>query len=200
MGPNAIPLCCLFGFVAMVTGLLAASLDSPTQVAACLTLQLFCGGFTMPAATGIMLNFVPPNMRTMANSIANLSYNLFGYLPAPLLYGIAYEYGGSGKSHLGMWTIQCFTCVAFFMNIVACIRFYIVLKSAKQDLNEMISQITDGNEIPNFNPAKIRNATMSQGEPMENWMTLASPAWGIENRSSRGKFSVYFASSQPMST
>ena len=104
LGPNAIPVCCLSGFVAMVAGLFAAHLDSPTQAAACLTLQLFCGGFTMPAATGIMLNFVPPNMRTMANSIANLSYNLFGYLPAPLLYGIAYEYGGHG-SHAGMWTI-----------------------------------------------------------------------------------------------
>ena len=105
LGPRAIPVCCACGFIAVVSGLLAAYLEEPTQVAACLTIQLFCGGFTMPAATGIMLNFVPPNMRTMANSIANLSYNLFGYLPAPLLYGIAYEYGGGGHSHLGMWAI-----------------------------------------------------------------------------------------------
>ena len=105
MGPYAIPVCGVFGFIAMITGLMAAALDKPSNVAACLTVQLFCGGFTMPAATGIMLNFVPPNMRTMANSMANLSYNLFGYLPAPLIYGIAYEYGGSGESHLGMWTI-----------------------------------------------------------------------------------------------
>ena len=27
-------------------------------------------------------------MKTKANSIANLCYNLFGYLPAPFLYGI----------------------------------------------------------------------------------------------------------------
>ena len=134
LGPNAIPVCGVFGFIAMVSGLMAAYLDDPLQVAACLTVELFCGGFSMPACTGIMLNFVPPNMRTMANSIANISYNLLGYLPAPLLYGIAYEYGGSGKSHLGMWTIQSFTCFTFVLNLIACIRFKIVLRYAREDL------------------------------------------------------------------
>ena len=105
LGTNAIPICGVAGFVAMISGLMAAYLDDPMQVAVCLTIELFCGGFSMPAITGIMLNFVPPNMRTMANSMANLSFNLFGYLPAPLLYGIAYEYGGSKQSHLGMWSI-----------------------------------------------------------------------------------------------
>ena len=94
----------------------------------------------MPAATGIMLNFVPPDMRTMANSIANLSYNLLGYLPAPLLYGIAYEYDGGGKSHLGMWAIQMFTCVAFLLNLVACIRFSFVLRNAEQECKVMMSE------------------------------------------------------------
>ena len=55
-----------------------------------MTLQLFGGGLIMPVATGIMLNLVPQTMRTNANSIANLCYNLFGYVPAPYIYGWAY--------------------------------------------------------------------------------------------------------------
>ena len=44
----------------------------------------------MPVLTGILLNMVPPSLRTLANSIANLVYNLLGYLPAPFVYGIVY--------------------------------------------------------------------------------------------------------------
>lgn len=49
---------------------------------------LFFGGFLLPQVTGIMLNSVEESKRTSANSIANLFYNLFGYLPAPSFYGM----------------------------------------------------------------------------------------------------------------
>lgn len=48
---------------------------------------LFFGGFILPPATGIMIQSVGIFQRSQANSIANLFYNLFGYLPAPVLYG-----------------------------------------------------------------------------------------------------------------
>ena len=35
-----------------------------------------------------MLNAVRAERRTAANSIATMSYNLFGYLPAPFIYGL----------------------------------------------------------------------------------------------------------------
>lgn len=35
-----------------------------------------------------MLASVQAERRTAANSIATLSYNLFGYLPAPFIYGL----------------------------------------------------------------------------------------------------------------
>lgn len=59
----------------------------------------------MPAATGIMLNLVPQTMRTSANSLANFSYNLFGYVPAPYLYGVFYESTGAGQSHFGLFVV-----------------------------------------------------------------------------------------------
>jgi len=53
-----------------------------------LWLVLFFGGFLLPPVTGIMLNSVEDYKRTSANSLANLAYNLFGYLPAPTFYGL----------------------------------------------------------------------------------------------------------------
>lgn len=48
---------------------------------------LFFGGFILPPVTGIMINSVPDSQKASANSIANLCYNLIGYLPAPVVYG-----------------------------------------------------------------------------------------------------------------
>ena len=55
--------------------------------ASCLWFLLFCGGGILPCITGIMLNTVDQAHKTTANSLANLSYNLLGYLPAPFVYG-----------------------------------------------------------------------------------------------------------------
>jgi MFS family permease len=89
-GPQAIPIISGFGFIALIAAISSTISVEPMHVAACMTIQLFCGGFIMPAATGLMLNQVPSTMRTVSNSIANLSYNLFGYVPAPYLYGYIY--------------------------------------------------------------------------------------------------------------
>ena len=55
---------------------------------ALLWLVLFCGGFCLPPVTGIMINSVNQHHKSTANSIANLCYNLIGYLPAPSIYGL----------------------------------------------------------------------------------------------------------------
>jgi len=58
-------------------------------IVACLFwLLLFFGGFILPPVTGIMINSVGDYQKSSANSIANLWYNLFGYLPAPSIYGM----------------------------------------------------------------------------------------------------------------
>jgi len=60
----------------------------------------------MPVLTGILLNTCPASLRTIANSIANLVYNLLGYLPAPYIYGLVYQLNGSGESRSGMLSLQ----------------------------------------------------------------------------------------------
>ena len=58
---------------------------------------LFFGGAILPSLTGVMLNTVNINQKTTANALANLCYNLFGYLPAPFIYGMIYDAGDGGN-------------------------------------------------------------------------------------------------------
>ena len=77
----------MVAFLATVVSLPVPFIDNFTGVIILLWLLLFCGGFILPILTGILLNSVGVHERTVANSLANLSYNLLGYLPAPSVYG-----------------------------------------------------------------------------------------------------------------
>lgn len=67
-------------------------------------LMLFFGGFILPQVTGIMLNSVNEYHRTQANSLASLSYNCIGCLPAPSFYGMVSEMTGGESSR---WPLAC---------------------------------------------------------------------------------------------
>ena len=47
----------------------------------------------LPAILGLMLNSVSENLKTTANSVANTSYNVFGFLPSPYVYGLISDAG-----------------------------------------------------------------------------------------------------------
>lgn len=57
-------------------------------------------------------------MRTVCNSVANMTYNLFGYVPAPYIYGFMYDHFGGNKSHAGFYTIEVFGFLSFFFSAV----------------------------------------------------------------------------------
>ena len=86
---------------------------------------LFAGAFILPIMTGVLLTVVEPELKEQANSIANLSYNLFGYLPAPTIYGYMNQLDGDtkvehDKSNYGMLLLLWFTvpatiCVGLLM-------------------------------------------------------------------------------------
>ena len=81
-------------------------LDNFKIVAVLLWFLLFFGGAILPAMTGMMLNTVKAHQKTAANSLANLSYNLLGYLPAPFVYGAIYDSGDGGNSRQAMATLM----------------------------------------------------------------------------------------------
>lgn len=67
-----------------------------------LWLLLFFGGFIQPQVLGILLNSVEENKRISANSLAQLAFNLFGYLPAPTFYGLIAQIAGDETSRVPM--------------------------------------------------------------------------------------------------
>lgn len=87
---------------------------------------LFFGASLLPSLTGIMLNCVPEHQRASANSLAQMSYNMLGWMPAPFVYGMVSKLCGDSnvltsnqKSRLPMgfiiysviWTLILMTIV-----------------------------------------------------------------------------------------
>lgn len=58
---------------------------------------LFFGASLLPSLTGIMLNCVPENQRASANSLAQMSYNMLGWMPAPFVYGMVSQICGDSS-------------------------------------------------------------------------------------------------------
>mmetsp|Transcript_17687 Transcript_17687/g.29898 ORF Transcript_17687/g.29898 Transcript_17687/m.29898 type:complete len:123 (+) Transcript_17687:1992-2360(+) len=77
-------------------------------------LLLFFGGFILPPVTGIMISSVGEYQKSSANSIANLCYNLLGYLPAPQIYGLISQWTGGDKSRWPMGVILYSTIITIF--------------------------------------------------------------------------------------
>jgi MFS transporter, Spinster family, sphingosine-1-phosphate transporter len=80
---------------------------------------LFFGGSVLPCLTGIMLNTVGQDQKTCANSIANVSYNLLGFLPSPFIYGAVHDAGEGGNARLalGMLMFMTVPCVVIIFTV-----------------------------------------------------------------------------------
>jgi MFS family permease len=85
--PRSFKYCCLILFVGIFLAIPIPLTESKWLVYSCVWILLFIGAFVLPTLTGIMLNSISENHKTTANSLATLGYNLFGYLPAPFIYG-----------------------------------------------------------------------------------------------------------------
>jgi len=83
--------CAFVGALVAVISLPVPFLSSKYAVYVIIWLVFFLGSFILPTLTGIMISSVADYQRTTANSIATLSYNLLGYLPAPFMYGLVSE-------------------------------------------------------------------------------------------------------------
>lgn len=79
--------CCGFGCGAVIFSIPAAIIMNFGWVMGMLWGVLFFGGCLLPAATGVCINAVAPNARSLSSSYAFLAYNLLGYASAPLICG-----------------------------------------------------------------------------------------------------------------
>jgi MFS family permease len=123
----------VFTVMGVAAAIASVFVRSSYGVMVCLCIEGICGGVLLPAATGVMLDQVPPSMRTAANSLANLSYNLFGYVPAPYLYG---QFQQSFGGRAGMAVIQSFCILAALLLFTFTIRKHVKYeKSQRQHSN-----------------------------------------------------------------
>jgi hypothetical protein len=102
--PNAIKLILYAGTVGMVVSLPIPFVDHTPTFLVLFWLSLFFGGFIMPGMTGVMINSAPKKHKALANSIAYVSYNLLGYVPGPLVYGVITYFKGP-ESKVGMFVL-----------------------------------------------------------------------------------------------
>lgn len=79
---------------------------------------LFNGALLLPIVIGVMLTKVEPEMRPAANSFANFMYNILGFFPAPLIYGLANELSDDpNRSHNGQGVVSA-SCLVFAFFIL----------------------------------------------------------------------------------
>jgi len=87
--------CSSFGFVAAsaavgCTFVGRSSFGLPLAVG-CIATTLFFGGAIIPAATGVLINSVPPDLRRLAPAGSMFVYQVFGYASAPLFSALVME-------------------------------------------------------------------------------------------------------------
>ena len=85
-----------------------------------LWLVLFFGGAIVPTMTGITITVLPRALQGSGNSLQSLISNLFGYLPAPYIYGVFSDmYNDKGK--FGMMFTMYYSFVGVGFLIIATI-------------------------------------------------------------------------------
>ena len=101
---NALRLAMLLGIVAGVVAFPLALLDNFWLFCIDLWLYLFVGGMLVPLLTGTYLANVEEEYRTTASACGCIFYELFGYAPAPYIYGLVQGATGGKDSRWGLGT------------------------------------------------------------------------------------------------
>ena len=114
--PKVLGLCALGGFFSSVFGIPFAFMNSFPWAVTLLWLLLFFGGMILMPLTGMIISTAPLEIKAVSNSIANIFYNLLGYLPAPFMYGFVQSLSGGSGSRVGMivlvmWTVVGNLCI-----------------------------------------------------------------------------------------
>ena len=90
--------CSVLGFLASVCSIPAPCTLNLFYFIVLMWFILFFGGGIVPTLTSIIINSVPKNLVTSANSLTNFMTNALGYLPSPYIYGILSDiYGDLGR-------------------------------------------------------------------------------------------------------
>lgn len=85
--PHTLPICAACSIIAAVFAVMFPLVDDTRIANFCCWMVMFFGGIILPMLTGVMLSTLNMEERATANGLANFSYNVLGYFPAPAIYG-----------------------------------------------------------------------------------------------------------------
>jgi len=103
---RSIEACYKLSIMAAVSGAPLPFINNYVIFVLLMWLLLFFGGAIMPGMTCVMLNSAPVAHKEVANSLTYFCYNVFGYLPAPVIYGLIRTYTGGDGSKWGLGFIM----------------------------------------------------------------------------------------------
>jgi len=83
-----------------------------------------------------MISSVPKKYRAFGNSTAQIFLNLFGFLPAPFLYGLICQLTGGRDSQWGMVLIMFWSI--FGLGTVSLAYFHDKAKRKRKEVNEIL--------------------------------------------------------------
>jgi MFS family permease len=152
--------CCLFGLGAVAAAIPAAVVREFGGIMASVWLVLFFGGALLPAVTGVAISSVPPPLRSVANALSLLLYNLLGYALAPVLCGVIASAVGIAW---GFRVVMIASSVALIPIVIASI----VAKPQKPPEAELIPKEEEEEEElpapaePATAPGRSRRGTMT---------------------------------------
>ena len=87
-------------------------------------LTLLFGGAIMPILTGIVITSLPQNLRASGNSLQLFIGTLFGYLPAPYVYGAIQDYFNDGGRRAMFFNMSYFSICVILLGCSRQIKYH----------------------------------------------------------------------------
>ena len=112
-GKHASTISLAYALCALCCSLPITVIENIYSFGVCLWCVLFFGGAVVPIVQGIMISSLKTDLRAAANSISILMQCLLGYIPAPLVYGLIYNYSKEFNKKFAM------SCSLFYSSVGA---------------------------------------------------------------------------------
>lgn len=150
----AILICFFLSLGSLISALPTPFINSFYLFIACLWLVLFFGGAVMPNLVGITISSLKQEKRALGGSFTTFFFNLFGYLPAPFLYGLIYDLTKDSNDRLAYTICIYLTIVGVtLIGAATCVKY---CKKARREPKVRVSSSDRVSFISNvpiiFNP------------------------------------------------
>lgn len=147
---HSILIAVVLSILASVSGFFVPLVSNVTIFVTLLWFVLFFGGGILPVITGIIISSLPQSLTGSGNSFTSFVGNLFGYLPAPYIYGLFTDFFHD-KGKMGMTFTMWFSFVGVGFIILASTFRYKEWDSKKKKIIEtehlIVRNEDDSNEM-----------------------------------------------------